>query len=80
MSLNSHFLEKPKKNSPHVLFLGMPIRQNSNAKSTKTVMVHPEHYGPTKCIKIGDDNAGENGDIFTIPHYMTFSLGKRDLL
>ena len=76
MPLNSSFLEKPKKNSPHVLFLGMPIRQNSNANSTKTVI----HYGSIKCIKIGDDNVVENGDILTIPHYMTFLLGKRDLL
>ena len=79
MPINSRFLEKPKKNPPQVLFLGMPIRQNNNAKSNKTVMIHPEHYGPTKRIKISDDNVGENGDILTIPHDMTFSLGKRDL-
>ena len=48
---------------------------NGNAKSSKTVMKHPEHYGKTKCIKIGSYNISEEGDIFTIPHYLTFLLG-----
>ena len=47
-----------------------------NAKSSKTIMRHPEHYGKTKLIKIGDYNISENGDIVTIPHYLTFVLGK----
>lgn len=47
-----------------------------NAKSSKTVMKHPEHYGKTKLIKIGDYNISEEGDIITIPHYLTFALGK----
>lgn len=50
--------------------------KNGNAKSSKTVMSHPEHYGRTKLIKIGDYNIGEEGDIMTIPHYLTFALGK----
>lgn len=49
---------------------------NGNAKSSKTVMKHPEHYGKTKCIKIGSYNISEEGDIFTIPHYLTFLLGR----
>ena len=50
--------------------------KNGNTKSSKTVMANKNHYGPTKLIKIGDYNVGETGDILTIPHYMTFLLGK----
>ena len=49
--------------------------KTGNTKSSKTVMNHPEHYGKTKLIKIGDYNVGEVGDILTIPHYMSFLLG-----
>lgn len=51
--------------------------KDGNTKSSKTVMSHPEHYGPTKLLKIGDYNVGEEGDILSIPHYMTFLLGRR---
>lgn len=47
-----------------------------NTKSSKQVMNNPNHYGKTKLIKIGDYNVSENGDIVTIPHYLTFLLGK----
>lgn len=47
-----------------------------NTKASKTVMKHPEHYGKTKLIKIGDYNISETEDIITIPHYLTFALGK----
>lgn len=47
-----------------------------NTKSSKTVMKHPEHYGKTKLIKIGDYNISQKEDIITIPHYLTFALGK----
>ncbi len=50
--------------------------KTGNAKSSKTVMSHPEHYGKTKLIKIGDYNISEDGDIITVPHYLTFALGK----
>lgn len=39
-------------------------------------MKHPEYYGKTKLIKIGDYNISEERDIITIPHYLTFALGK----
>ena len=39
-------------------------------------MNHPDHYGKTKLIKIGDYNISENDNIITIPHYLTFVLGK----
>lgn len=47
-----------------------------NTKSSKTVMKHPEHYGKAKLIKIGEYNVSETEDIITIPHYLTFALGK----
>lgn len=50
--------------------------KSGNVKSSKTVMKHPEHYGKTKLIKIGDYNISEKNDIITIPHYLTFALGK----
>ena len=50
--------------------------KTGNTKSSKTVMNHPEHYGKTKLIKIGDYNISEEGDIITIPHYLMFVLGK----
>lgn len=50
--------------------------KTGNTKSSKTIMQHPEHYGKTKLIKIGDYNISEEGDIITIPHYLAFVLGK----
>ena len=50
--------------------------KTGNTKSSKTVMNHPEHYGATKLLKIGDYNISEEGDIITIPHYLTFIIGK----
>ena len=50
--------------------------KTGNTKSSKVVMAHPEHYGKTKLIKIGDYNIDQQGDIITIPHYLTFVLGK----
>ncbi len=50
--------------------------KTGNIKSSKTVMNHPEHYGKTKLIKIGDYNISEKEDIITIPAYLTFALGK----
>lgn len=50
--------------------------KTGNTKSSKTVMNHPEHYVKTKLIKIGDYNISEEGNIITIPRYLTFVLGK----
>lgn len=50
--------------------------KTGNTKSSKTVMNNPERYGKTKLIKIGDYNISEEKDIITIPHYLTFALGK----
>lgn len=50
--------------------------RTGNAKSSRTIMNHPEHYGKTRLIKIGDYNISEEGDVITIPHYLTFVLGK----
>ena len=51
--------------------------KTGNTKSSKTVMKNKDHYGPTKLLKIGDYNVGEEGDILTIPHYLTFMLGRK---
>ena len=50
--------------------------KTGNTKSSKQIMNNPDHYGKTKLIKIGDYNISEVGDIITIPHYLTFILGK----
>ena len=52
--------------------------KTGNTKSSKTIMKHPDHYGKTKLIKIGDYNVSEEGDIVTIPHFLTFALAKFD--
>lgn len=64
-----------------IAYLGYPTlieakTTTGNAKSSKTIMKHPEHYGETKLIKIGDYNISQEGDIITIPHYLIFLLGK----
>ena len=53
--------------------------KTGNAKSSKQVMSNPDHYGKTKLIKIGDYNISETGDIITIPHYLTFVIGKTNI-
>ena len=39
-------------------------------------MKNADYYGKTKLLKIGDYNISEEGVIITIPHYLTFILGK----
>ncbi len=50
--------------------------KTGNTKASKTVMNNITHYGKTKLIKIGDYNISQEGDIITMPHYLTFVLGK----
>lgn len=47
---------------------------DGNAKSAKTVMAHPDHYGKTRLICIKDSNLAVSGDSLTIPHYMAHLL------
>ena len=47
---------------------------NGNAKSAKTVLAHPEHYGETRLITIKDANLSCASDVLTIPHYMAHLL------
>ena len=54
--------------------------KTGNTKASKTVLSHPEIYGKTHLIKIGDYNVGKNDNIMTIPHYMTFLLGRKKKL
>lgn len=53
--------------------------KSGNAKSAKTVLLHPEHYGKTTLIKIGDYNIGKSNGYLTIPHYLSFAI-KKDLI
>lgn len=52
--------------------------KTGNTKSAKTVMNDPAHYGKTKLIKIGSYNIEENGDVLTMPCYLTFLLGREE--
>ena len=52
--------------------------KSGNAKSSKTIMSHPEHYGETRLIKFGDYNIGFENNILTLPYYFAFALA-RDL-
>ncbi len=51
--------------------------RTGNTKSSRTILNHPEHYGKTRLIKIGDYNKSEEGDAISMPHYLTFALGKK---
>ena len=51
------------------------VKSNSgNAKSTKTILAHPEKYHVAGAIKLGDYNVGRTDRILTIPLYMGFLL------
>ncbi|MDE6738278.1 MAG: ATP-binding protein [Lachnospiraceae bacterium] len=45
-----------------------------NAKSTKTILRHPEKYHVVRAIKLGDYNIGKSGQMLTLPLYMAFLL------
>ena len=45
-----------------------------NAKSTKTILRHPEKYHVHSAVKLGDYNIGRSGQILTLPLYMAFLL------
>lgn len=48
-----------------------------NAKSTKTILRHPEKYHVSHAIKLGDYNVGRTEQILTLPLYMAFLLKER---
>ena len=48
--------------------------KSSKAKSSKTVLAHPEKYNVTHIIKFGDYNIGREGGLLTLPTYMQFLL------
>ena len=48
--------------------------RTGNAKSTSTILKHPEKYHVHHAIKIGDYNVGREGALLTIPFYMAFLL------
>lgn len=45
-----------------------------NAKSTKTILHHPEKYHVYGAVKLGNYNVGRSGQILTLPLYMAFLL------
>lgn len=45
-----------------------------NAKSTKTILNHPEKYHVYHAVKLGDYNIGQTGQMLTLPLYMAFLL------
>ncbi len=48
--------------------------KTGDAKSTKTILSHPEKYHVRKAIKLGDYNVRRNEKILTLPLYMGFLL------
>ena len=48
--------------------------RSGNAKSTRTILKHPEKYHVNHAIKIGDYNVGREGALLTLPFYMAFLL------
>lgn len=47
---------------------------DGNAKSARTVLAHPDHYGKTALVRIKDKNIGIEDGHLTIPHYMAYLL------
>lgn len=45
-----------------------------NAKSTKTILAHPEKYQVSGAIKLGEYNIGRKDRMLTIPLYLAFLL------
>ena len=48
--------------------------KSAKAKSSKTVLAHPEKYHVRHIIKFGDYNVGREGQLLTLPTYMQFLL------
>lgn len=48
--------------------------KSAKAKSSKTVLAHPEKYHIKHVIKFGDYNVGREGQLLTLPNYMQFLL------
>ena len=48
--------------------------KTAQAKSSKTVLAHPEKYHVKHVIKFGDYNVGREGPLLTLPTYMQFLL------
>ena len=48
--------------------------KTAQAKSSKTVLAHPDKYHVKHVIKFGDYNVGREGQLLTLPTYMQFLL------
>ncbi len=55
-------------------YKGAIFENTGNAKSTKTILSHPEKYHVVRAIKLGDYNIGKSGQMLTLPLYMAFLL------
>lgn len=51
--------------------------KSGNAKSTRTILKHPEKYHVHSAIKLGDYNVGRREQLLTLPLYMGFLLTER---
>lgn len=51
--------------------------KDGRAKAARTILAHPEHYGPTRLIYVKAANLGESDGILTIPHFMSYLLAQR---
>lgn len=48
--------------------------KDGNAKSTKTILSHPDKYHVYHAIKLGDYNVGMKDSLLTLPLYMAFLI------
>ena len=48
--------------------------RTGRTKSAKTILENYDKYHVKKCIKLGEYNIGDNGEILTLPYYLAFLL------
>ncbi|MBR3526113.1 MAG: ATP-binding protein [Lachnospiraceae bacterium] len=46
-----------------------------NTKSATTILKNKSQYGVNRCIKLSENNVGEEAEKLTIPYYMVYLLG-----
>ena len=45
-----------------------------NTKSAKTILKNKSQYGVDRCVKLSENNVGEESEKLTIPYYMVYLL------
>lgn len=53
--------------------------ENGNAKSAKTILSNPSHYGKSRLFKIINGNISFENGVFSFPHFLTFLIHNDDL-